>query len=439
MVPPAGCSSATCLGLGYECGSGYANGTCAGSLDCDVPGCGLQATCASGTCVCDSGWGDCNNDNSCDCDLSSSSCVGGSCVVQTGYICGDDVTDPGEACDGTDLNGYNCGTVVAGFVSGTLNCNLDCKSYVTSSCVQGNTINAYSCTYVDVYSAIASASDGDIVVVPAGSCYWSSTLTIDKGIVLRGAGAGVTNIISNIVPTNPGNTYDPGNFLIIYEVVPSLDKSFRLEGFTLDMNDQSSGIMLKNTDINKVVIRINDNIIKNANMAGGSARAVMMAGTVYGVIDHNDFSGNRKNLDSYGLQGNSWDNLIFTYSSIDNIYYEDNVFSGTTLTHAGGSGGRYAARYNTYTTFSSLFPWFDAHGNQPSGVYSIMGVEIYGNQFQGDYNVRIFDHRGGKALIFNNAAESAGGDLAQVREEFDDAISPTTNPQPQHVDWHGWS
>ena len=42
-------------------------------------------------------------------------------------------------------------------------------------------------SYTDVTAAVASASDGDTVMVPAGTASWTSTLTITKGIALIGA------------------------------------------------------------------------------------------------------------------------------------------------------------------------------------------------------------------------------------------------------------
>ncbi|MBM5790076.1 hypothetical protein FJZ23_03260 [Candidatus Parcubacteria bacterium] len=47
------------------------------------------------------------------------------------YYCGDGFIDPGEICDGADLNGQTCGTL--GFASGTLSCSSTCTR-VTSAC-----------------------------------------------------------------------------------------------------------------------------------------------------------------------------------------------------------------------------------------------------------------------------------------------------------------
>src|ERR1043166_577146 len=52
------------------------------------------------------------------------------------------------------------------------------------------TINAATCSTADVQSAITSATTGDTVIIPAGTCTWTSGVTLNKGITVRGAGAG---------------------------------------------------------------------------------------------------------------------------------------------------------------------------------------------------------------------------------------------------------
>jgi len=47
-------------------------------------------------------------------------------------ICGDNVADPGEVCDGNDLSGHTCQD--QGFVSGALACATTCLSFDTSAC-----------------------------------------------------------------------------------------------------------------------------------------------------------------------------------------------------------------------------------------------------------------------------------------------------------------
>lgn len=49
------------------------------------------------------------------------------------------------------------------------------------------TIGATTCSRADVGSAVTAAGYGDTVNVPAGSCTWTSSLTITKGIIFEGS------------------------------------------------------------------------------------------------------------------------------------------------------------------------------------------------------------------------------------------------------------
>ena len=115
--------------------------------------------------------------------------------------CGDGVVDPGEACDGEDLDGLDCTTVAAGLRGGVLGCLADCSAFDVAGCTPGDTVVAASCSLTDVSTAVALAADGDTVQIPAGSCTWtnptpgSPALQIDdRRLVLRGAGEALTTI-----------------------------------------------------------------------------------------------------------------------------------------------------------------------------------------------------------------------------------------------------
>src|ERR1700720_710080 len=69
--------------------------------------------------------------------------------------------------------------------------------------VEGAVINARSASLADVNSAVASASDGDTVAVPAGSASWTSTLSVTKGITLQGAGSDTTVILDDVPREEP--------------------------------------------------------------------------------------------------------------------------------------------------------------------------------------------------------------------------------------------
>lgn len=56
---------------------------------------------------------------------------------------------------------------------------------------KANTFTATTCNTSDVQSAINSAAEGDTVIIPAGTCTWTSGVTTSgKGIIIQGAGSG---------------------------------------------------------------------------------------------------------------------------------------------------------------------------------------------------------------------------------------------------------
>ncbi|MCK4421312.1 T9SS type A sorting domain-containing protein [candidate division WOR-3 bacterium] len=299
--------------------------------------------------------------------------------------------------------------------------------------IYADTRTAASPSYVDVSDVVSAANSGDTVIVPSGSAIWSSALIITKGIILRGAGVDNTIITGNVGSDIFLVQYKPDN--------PLLNDAFRLTGFTFDLNNDSKALLLQNRTANVLnKIRVDHNSFLNC-----IAPTMQISGTVYGVMDNNTLSGS-VHIDAYGANAISWDNLTFTYGTADNFYIEDNNITTNYTGHSGGVGGRYCARYNTYIHVADhgLYPWYDMHGNMGTGGnYSTMGAEIYGNiviHYYTNAGVGIFDQRGGKALIFNNKVVTTLTCGAKAREEYDDFLNPTTNPQPQHVsDSYYWN
>lgn len=294
------------------------------------------------------------------------------------------------------------------------------------------TIGATTCSRADVGSAVTAAGYGDTVNVPAGSCTWTSSLTITKGIILKGAGSSQTTIQSGKV----------GGYLLIYSpdsTSVTTNARFEVSGFTWDMaNTGDAGIWLdnaSNTPINRVLIH--DNIFKNMNAGNRSLNPACLQvgehGDVYGVAYSNTFQDCKIVGENYGNYQISWNTTTFDYGSANNFYWEDNTMTGNSTFHYGGHGGRYVSRFNTYAFNPGTWEvvW-DVHGNQPSGVYATMGCEVYGNTVSLGGGTTVVDHRGGEGMFFDNTVTGTSGTW-QVREEYDDSIDPTTNPEPQHV------
>src|SRR5262245_10203780 len=90
------------------------------------------------------------------------------------------------------------------------------------------TIQAQGCNSSQVAAAINSAADGDTVVVPAGTCTWTSPLTIGKSITLQGAGADATIIVDGIAAPSSGAKSPALSWKV------TNNRLTRLTGFTFD-------------------------------------------------------------------------------------------------------------------------------------------------------------------------------------------------------------
>lgn len=301
---------------------------------------------------------------------------------------------------------------------------------------QPGVITAASPSFADISAAISAASSGDTVRVPAGTATWYSQLNITKGINLIGAGIGNTIITGNV-----------GNDAFIFKYEPSrpdLNEPFRISGFTFDCNNNSLAFMISNMTTTYPItkIRIDHNYFTNTMWGGPHYVAMNVYGTVIGVIDNNSFSG-AGHFHVYGIYKKSWDDLTFAYGTANAIFIEDNTF----ILSQGGivgsqDGGRWVARHNTcyYNNSSDLSPWNDAHGNGggPGSYYANMGAEVYENTItlsNTSAGVKMWHHRGGMGLFYNNILTVGSSNYAQImaQQEFDVRLLSTSNPIPREV------
>ena len=105
--------------------------------------------------------------------------------------------------------------------------------FAASSAGQAATINAASPSLADVTAAIASAVDGDTVIIPAGTASWSSGITMTKGITIQGqtttdADAGTANdqtvLVDNLVRIPGGQGF--------FKCTTNAGQSLRITGIT---------------------------------------------------------------------------------------------------------------------------------------------------------------------------------------------------------------
>jgi cysteine-rich repeat protein len=351
-------------------------------------------------------------------------------------ICGNSLTEPGEACDGSDLNGYTCATIAAGFVSGTLACKPDCSSYDASHCVPGNTIQAANCSQTEVQSAIDSASDGDTVVVPNGNCVWSGVvednshtkygLLIDKGIFLKGGGIDNTVIGLN----NPSGTKE-GLFLV------TTDKPFRISGITMtsstDSSRQAYGIEIAGSPKNWRIDHL-----KISGFTYGTS-TISVNRYTSGVIDHVQFTNivavgvdisgyTPGDGDSAGTQ--SWASPL-SLGTANAVYVEDSSFirSNSSIASFGESvasnrGSRYVVRYSNLqdTNPNAYSGPLDAHGYCTQNDRGSRSWEVYNNNISWAGNGHGMVIRGGDGVAFNNVFSAPNGEAFRLFEERADVI-----------------
>jgi hypothetical protein len=278
--------------------------------------------------------------------------------------------------------------------------------------------------YASVNGCINAASAGDTINVLEGTATWNNTLTITKGIKLIGAGVGKT-IIKNATSGGLGYAgkhcwkYEPANY--------NLNTSFRISGFTIDLDNKAGWLALGYSDGKRAPftiqtkVRIDHNSIINARN-DVSAAYIWDMGHCYGVVDNNNFSGayygfksDPQIVSSYAWYTTS-PQKNFEPGSEKSLYFDDNTMSLTTgdnLLFESQYGGRYVARYNTITGAASS-SLFEAHGHQGTGTTAmpaVFGIEVYGNRIT-NTGGNLAKVRGGKSFVFYNSVVGGGENVA---------------------------
>jgi hypothetical protein len=287
---------------------------------------------------------------------------------------------------------------------------------------QAATITAASCSQSSVASALASASAGDTVRVPAGTCSWSGGISY-SGIQLIGAGSSTsgTVITSGLVTMNK-----------------HASSHTRLSGFRFSGTDPH--IVAGGSAGGKPYV-IDNNYIR----ADVSGQAVHLSANG-GLLHHNQWTAvNWTNQDVVNIQTNEDWSQAPTFGTDDttgerNIYFEDNTFTGIAETMPDGDiGSRLVIRSNTFIDSSIVF-----HGGAPSDSSPNGGTrhfEVYSNTFTRASNAVPINKwiwvRGGTGVIANNTmarAESPDGSTYPNKTEIRLSLAcPTAYPVQYQV------
>jgi hypothetical protein len=261
------------------------------------------------------------------------------------------------------------------------------------------TINANSASFAHVSGAVAQASDGDTVVIPAGTATYTSTLRITKAITLQGAGAGNT-IIKDDVPRVGTSA------VMLWTLKANLPS--RLTGIELQNAASAASftgaILVSGSEVDNRTMRIDHCAFTNLG-----APAIQIEGAL-GVADHNTFTYNRgegilvfhRGWGGTNYGDGSWADLPY-FGTSKFFFFEDNTFTNTTVYQTVGNidswaGGRYVARHNTFNNTLA-----NTHGTESgSRQRSVRAIEVYNNTFNFTFAAGAGQIRGGTAVIHDN-------------------------------------
>lgn len=259
--------------------------------------------------------------------------------------------------------------------------------FIYSSHSRAATINAVSCSQADVQAAYDSASNGDTILVPAGSATWTTArLKIQKEVALIGAGIGKTNITTQC---------PNGQFFIASGV-----SNWRISGFSFITTNSNLIAIWMGSDLYDFRI---DNCEFRLYHFG-----IFMKGAGRGVIDHNYIYGG-----GFQIWGNDDWSENTNLGSADFIFLENNTYTNegalADVLHVMSSGHavRYVFRYNTIIEHGSdgITGAVDAHGYcHGLNCRAARAYEIYENTFfraNREYGKGVY-LRGGTGVVYNN-------------------------------------
>lgn len=299
----------------------------------------------------------------------------------------------------------------------------------------GQTIAASSCLQSDVQSALSSAAAGSTIMLPAGTCTWTSSLSVSIGVSIIGAGQGSTIILDDI------------NQAPMFSVtLPSASSFFRLSAVALEPSSSLTGAM---TPTGGGTVANISGTCSSSTCSQIRVDHILMTGWVYstygastnnfdgfyynmndvfGVLDHwtvseasfgeiVDFNyGSYLGVGSYG--DNSWaqpDSL----GTANALFVENGTFTDsgamqylTETEHEGG--GRFVVRDNTLSDTGVYMHGTETTNRNRGGRQ----FEVYNNNFtfdSADTGQSVMTARSGTGLFFNNTiATTSGGAVGGV-------------------------
>ncbi len=301
---------------------------------------------------------------------------------------------------------------------------------------------AASCNYSDVNAIINGpthiAVNGDTIIIPMGTCTWTSNLSVSVGITLTGSGIPNTGpstfgsgtldtvIVDNAGSSNPlirvsGITYGETFTLSLLDIEPNSGSTPLWSPVSIAGTCTASGC--PNARVDNIGFGITTQWTAGGN--GSNATWIIRTDNVFGVIDHctlpsgSDAVFLDDELSAYlgvGAYGdNSWAQPD-SFGGANNIYMENNSIYVTrsvsdceTAPFGGAIGGcRSVGRYNQITS-SNGFGLFGLHGLDTDGrPRAGRQLEVYRNNItciRSSCNI-FAGYRGGTGFTFGNTGSN---------------------------------
>lgn len=303
--------------------------------------------------------------------------------------------------------------------------------------VRASTITAATCSRSDVNAVINgpthTAVSGDVIIIPAGSCTWTSGIVVTVDITLQGAGtpnigpgtngAGITSTVitdntSQALISFQGTTQGTTSVIGLLDVEPQSGAT------NLQSPIQFSGTCNSSGCPNVRIHNINYGVTTGWQASvSGQSTWLMRVDNAFGVVDHttigtlNDAVPIDMEMSKYKGVGDWGDNSWAqpnTFGGLENIYLENNVwYTGRSFTDCevwpagsdAAGGCRYVGRFNQLTS-NNGFGGFGQHGLDTSGrARGGRQLEVYGNTYtcQGGSSCnQMSSYRAGTGYTFGN-------------------------------------
>jgi hypothetical protein len=274
------------------------------------------------------------------------------------------------------------------------------------------TINANSASQSDVAAAIASAINGDIIIMPGGTVSWTRTLRVKKAITIQGAGVGVTIIKDSV----------QNGRLIDWTLVAGLPS--RLTGIEFQDGGRVATALAPGGILHVDGSNTDGSTFRWDHCKWNNLNGFPVMDTVIGVIDHNEIIIGGKTHEWLFPYGSHWNGGNYgdgswaapaDWGSSQFLFLEDNTFTNldkifqVQVIDVYG-GGRVVVRHNVIRGGQT-----SNHGTESTGrTRSARAMEIYDNQIScNNLNKYAGGNRGGGELFYNNTITACWGNLAE--------------------------